>query len=84
MIIVLLIAVAALGISVYDAALSPAVPISGARPALASLAEARLVLLLPDGKVEITDAWARRVFQWNGRQWVERESTSPPAPVSPR
>ena len=27
-------------------------------------------------QVEVTDAWARRVFQWNGTRWVEHESTA--------
>ena len=38
-----------------------------------SLAASRIFMLLPDGKVEITDAWARRVFRWDGKRWVEVE-----------
>jgi hypothetical protein len=42
-------------------------------------------MLLPDGKVEITDAWARRVYRWDGRQWVEQEVTRvPTAPAETR
>ena len=40
----------------------------------------RLFMLLPDGKVEITDAWARRIYRWDGRRWVELEVTNVPAP----
>jgi len=76
MILVLLVAVVALGISVYDAAVSPAASIPGTKPAPTSIAGARVFLLLPDGQVEVTDAWARRVFQWNGTRWVEHESTA--------
>lgn len=38
-----------------------------------SLAAARVFMLLPEGKVEISDAWARRVFKWDGKRWVEIE-----------
>jgi hypothetical protein len=45
-----------------------------------SLASSRLIMLLPDGKVEVTDAWARRVYRWDGKRWIEVESTRLPAP----
>ncbi|HBH02355.1 MAG TPA: hypothetical protein DDZ42_10630 [Candidatus Rokubacteria bacterium] len=45
-----------------------------------SLSASRLFLLLPDGRVELTDAWARRVFRWDGRRWLEVEVTRRPAP----
>lgn len=47
-----------------------------------SLPSARLFMLLPDGKVEISDAWARRVYRWDGQRWVELEveRREPPAP----
>jgi hypothetical protein len=73
-ILVLLVAVVALGVSVYDAAVSPAAIIPGAKPAPTSIAGARVFMLLPDGKVEVSDAWARRIFQWDGTRWVEHES----------
>jgi len=38
-----------------------------------SLAATRIFMLLPDGKVEISDAWTRRVFRWDGKRWVEVE-----------
>ncbi|OGK97965.1 MAG: hypothetical protein A3E31_04685 [Candidatus Rokubacteria bacterium RIFCSPHIGHO2_12_FULL_73_22] len=47
-----------------------------ARPLSAS----RLFMLLPDGRVEMTDAWARRVYRWDGRRWLEVEVTRLPAP----
>jgi hypothetical protein len=54
---------------------------SSAKP----LAGSRFFMLLPDGKVEITDAWARRVYRWDGRQWVEQEVTRvPTAPAETR
>ncbi len=80
MILVLLIAVVALGLSVYDAAVSPAAIVPGAKPAPTSIPGARMFLLLPDGKVEVTDALTRRVFQWHGERWVELESTAAPSP----
>jgi hypothetical protein len=46
------------------------------------LAGSRLFTLLPDGRVEITDPWSRRVYRWDGLRWVELEVTrlvSPPA-----
>lgn len=46
-----------------------------------SVASSRLFTLLPDGTVEIADARARRVFKWDGQQWVQlemsRAATSP-------
>ena len=43
------------------------------RTAGRSLPASRLFALLPDGRVELTDAWARRVFRWDGRRWLEVE-----------
>lgn len=46
-----------------------------------SVVSSRLFTLLPDGMVEIADARARRVFKWDGQQWVQvemsRAATSP-------
>jgi hypothetical protein len=36
-----------------------------------SVASSRVFTLLPDGAVEIADARARRVFKWDGQQWVQ-------------
>jgi hypothetical protein len=81
LIVVLLIAVGAVGVSVYDATVSPAATVPGAKTASPALSEARMFMLLPDGKVEITDAWSRRVFHWDGQRWIEGESS--PAPLHP-
>lgn len=81
MILVLLVAVLAIGISfydTYDSAISPAASVSGSRPAPTTIAGARTFLLMPDGMVEVTDAWARRVFKWDGTRWLEHESLGAP------
>ncbi len=53
----------------------------GAELALyAALAGKLSALRDPDGKVEVTDALTRRVFQWHGERWVELESTAAPSP----
>ena len=44
------------------------------------MSAARFFVLLPDGRVEITDAWSRRVFRWNGQRWTQTESLSLPRP----
>jgi hypothetical protein len=44
-----------------------------------SLTSSRFLMLMPDGKVEVTDAWARRVYQWDGQTWVELEVARIPA-----
>ncbi len=50
-----------------------------------SLSAARVFMLLPEGKVEITDSWSRRVFRWDGQRWVEVEATRlEPPPVDSR
>jgi hypothetical protein len=81
MIIVLLVAVGAVALSVHDATVSPAsVPPTGPGPT--SIAGARM-LLLPDGKVEVTDALARRVFHWDGERWVEHDAVAASPAASP-
>jgi hypothetical protein len=71
----------ALGLAVYGASVSPAdaPPTRTVSPALAS---ARFFALLPDGRVEITDAWSRRVFEWDGQKWSQVESRALPRPDS--
>jgi hypothetical protein len=47
-----------------------------------SVAGSRFFMLLPNGTVEITDAWARRVYKWDGQQWRQVETggvSAPPA-----
>ncbi len=45
-----------------------------------SVAGSRFFMLLPNGTVEITDAWARRVYKWDGQQWRQVEVGRPPTP----
>jgi hypothetical protein len=77
---VLALLVVALVIVTYAGSMTPSSPqASGpARPINAS----RYFMLLPDGRVEITDAWARRTYRWDGRRWIELEVTKAPTPVS--
>ena len=80
--ILLMVAVMALvGLALvnFGSAVGPdAVP---GKPASRTVAGSRLFMLLPDGTVEITDAWARRVYRWDGQQWLQVEvghaATSP-------
>jgi hypothetical protein len=67
----------ALGVAVYGATISPAQQPPPPAPDT-SLSAARFFVLRSDGRVEITDAWSRRVFQWDGRRWVQLESLSRP------
>lgn len=53
----------------------------GTKPTVSRpLAASRLFMLLPDGKVEVTDAWARRVYRWDGKKWIEVEVSRLAAP----
>jgi hypothetical protein len=72
----------ALSLAIYGARVSPAEAPPPAKAAPASLAAGRFFVLLPDGRVEITDGWSRRVFKWNGHQWLQVESLSQPRPDS--
>jgi hypothetical protein len=71
----LIVSLLALALAVYGASVSPA-DAPPPRPAPPSLSAARFFVLLPDGRVEITDAWSRRVFRWDGHRWTETESLS--------
>jgi hypothetical protein len=64
----------ALSLAAFGGALAPDPPAQkGASAPQKSLAAARVFMLLPEGKVEISDSWARRVFKWDGKRWVEVE-----------
>ena len=69
----------AVALAAFGSALVPDRPVANERTnttrAPRPLAAARVFMLLPDGKVEITDAWARRVFRWDGHHWIEVERT---------
>jgi hypothetical protein len=71
----LLVSLISLGLAVHSATSSraEAPPARPSAPAT-SLAAARFFVLLPDGRVEITDAWSRRVFRWDGQRWQQSES----------
>jgi hypothetical protein len=77
----LAISLLAMGLAIYGARISPA-EAPPAKPAPVSLSAARMFVLLPDGRVEITDAWSRRVFRWDGHRWNQTESLSLPRPDS--
>ena len=72
----------ALGLAVYGASVSPA-DAPPTRTVSTALASARFFALLPDDRVEITDAWGRRVFEWDGQKWSQIESRALPRPDSP-
>ena len=76
-VLALLVSFLALGLAVYGARVSPA-EAPPARTVSPSLAAARYFVLLPDGRVEITDAWNRRAFKWDGHKWSQVESRSLP------
>ena len=76
----LVVALTVLALAIYGVAVSPAE--APPRPPQASLAASRVFVLLPDGRVELTDAFTRRVFRWDGKQWLQLESRSiRPAPA---
>jgi hypothetical protein len=66
---VAIIALAGLALATFGSAVVPeAVP---SKTPNRSMAGSRFFMLLPDGMVEITDAWTRRVYRWDGRQWLQ-------------
>ena len=71
----LVISLVAIGMAIYGARVSPAAA-PPTRPPSVSLSAARFFVLLHDGRVEITDAWSRRVFRWDGQRWTQTESLS--------
>ena len=73
----LVISLLAMGLAVYGARVSPA-EAPPTRPPSVSLSAARFFVLHPDGRVEITDAWSRRMFRWDGHRWTQTESLSLP------
>lgn len=73
------VSILSLALSIYSATLAPAA--SSGRASSPSLAASRVFVLLPDGRVEITDALTRRMFRWDGKEWRELESTPSPRPA---
>ena len=78
----LVVSLLALGLALYGARVSPAEAPPAAKSSPVSLSAARFFVLLPDGRVEITDGWSRRVFRWDGRHWIQAESLTLPRPDS--
>jgi hypothetical protein len=68
--------IATFAVTVYGARVSPAEAPSRAASA-PSLSASRFFMLLPDGRVEITDAFSRRVYRWDGQRWQEGDARSP-------
>lgn len=75
-----IIAVLGLAFAVAVSPVSPAAAPERASSAPSSLAASRLFMLLPDGRVEVSDGLARRVFRWDGGRWVEAETVRPIPP----
>jgi hypothetical protein len=63
--------IATFAVTVYGARVSPAE--APPRTVGSSLSASRFFMLLPDGRVEITDAWSRRIYRWDGQRWQEGE-----------
>jgi hypothetical protein len=75
--------IATFALTVYGARVSPAESPSRAAAAATSLSASRFFMLLPDGRVEITDAWSRRMYRWDGQRWQETDPR-PQSPTTPR
>jgi hypothetical protein len=82
MALALIVALVVLVLAIYGVTVSPAEAPS--RPSQPSLSATRFFVLLPDGRVEMTDAYTRRVFRWDGTRWLELESTPLPRPALSR
>ena len=74
MLIALTASIATFAVTVYGARVSPAE--APPRTVGASLAASRFFMLLPDGRVEITDSFSRRVYRWDGQRWQEGDARS--------
>ena len=76
--------IATFAVTVYGARVSPAEsPSRGSGPS-PSLAASRFIMLLPDGRVEITDSFSRRVYRWDGQRWQEGDARSSSLRSTPR
>ena len=61
----------ALALASFGGSVAPSV--APAKSAATTLSSGRFFMLLPDGKVEISDAWSRRVYRWDGHRWLQVE-----------
>jgi hypothetical protein len=69
LLVVAVVALVGLALHTFGSAVVPeAVP---SKAPNRSMTGSRFFMLLPDGTVEISDAWARRVYRWDGRQWLQ-------------
>ena len=75
--------IATFALTVYGARVSPAESPSRAAAPATSLSASRFFMLLPDGRVEITDAWSRRMYRWDGQRWQETDPR-PQSRTTPR
>ena len=75
--------IATFALTVYGARVSPAESPSRAAASATSLSASRFFMLLPDGRVEITDAWSRRMYRWDGQRWQETDPR-PQSRTTPR
>lgn len=76
----LLVVIVALAMTTFGGSVAPSA--APAKSAATPLTSGRFFMLLPDGKVEISDAWSRRVYRWDGHRWVQLEVVrreTPPA-----
>ena len=76
--------IATFALTAYGARVSPADAPPRAAATPAALSASRVFMLLPDGRVEITDAWSRRVYRWDGQRWQETDARPPQARSTPR
>jgi hypothetical protein len=77
------IALVGLALATFGSAVVPGVPEAAAgKTQSRSVTSSRFFMLLPNGTVEITDAWARRVYKWDGQQWRQVEAGHVSAPPS--
>ena len=80
-VLALVVSLVVMAFAIYGVTVSPAeAPPRSSQP---SLSASRFFVLLPDGRVEMTDAYTRRVFRWDGRRWLELESKPLPRPTAP-
>ena len=70
--------IATLAVTVYGARVSPAAAPSRGTVSSPTPSASRFIMLLPDGRVEITDSFSRRVYRWDGQRWQEGDARSQP------
>jgi len=81
LLIALTASIATFAVTVYGARVSPAEAPARGSGASPSLSASRFIMLLPDGRVEITDSFSRRVYRWDGQRWQEGDARSPSRPT---